>query len=716
MVSVSGFDDGQPAPVRVPDELDVAPPGALLAEWLDDIPVELVSGYDSVVVLAAAYRQLCRQQAVFYRALAETGLRAPGSASTVARLADPGEFAAEEARAKLVWSRQRSQREYQLGFELFVRYPQVGDALIDGHIDLPRARALIDWTDGLTEEQAAAIIDRLLPRAAGLVVGALIDEIKRAAIAVDPEWAERRYRAAVKTRRVRGYRNPDGTAGLAGYAQPVDRVVAACGRIDDLARACKRAGDPRKVDLIRSDLFLRMLDGSFATMTDAEIVDHVLANPLDDLTDSPDPHDSDNGTGSDGDTGGDGIGDGGEGAAGPDAGSGGSGPGGGSGGGRGGRGPGAASEPTGDERAVPDAHADVRRGSGDARPGRNTDTDTDTAAAAAAAERAACVPELRVALVSLLELSEAPGLLPGWDFVPASLARRLVTAMTAGEWRWVVAGADGRALDGGLVTTRPFDLAVSRRLGRRGGIVEVAVSEGDLERLAIDPGRHGRWAGVIADVWRQYQQGRAGPAGRARPPGGRSRSRSGADQAESGGQAGRRFPGARLRRWIEIRDRDCRHPCCRAPAASAELDHRVGWAAGGATSAQNLGAVCRRDHRIKDEGGWRVDEPVAGVSVWTSPLGHTVIAGPPLVAFPTVSPISRDDRLLPADGWPDPCGCLLRPCPHDQRASRAAGSNDLLGQSRRSYRLYDTDGKPFTERLCREYHAWQALYEDRPPF
>src|SRR5690606_14301040 len=134
------------------------------------------------------------------------------------------------------------------------------------------------------------------------------------------------------------------------------------------------------------------------------------------------------------------------------------------------------------------------------------------------------------------------------------------------------------------------------------------------------------------------------------------------------------------------------------------------------TSAQNLGAVCRRDHRIKDEGGWRVDEPVAGVSVWTSPLGHTVIAGPPLVACPTVPPISRDVRLLPADGWRDPCGCLLRPCPHDQRASRAAGSNDLLGQSRRSYRLYDTDGKPFTERLCREYHAWQALYEDRPPF
>jgi hypothetical protein len=76
-------------PVAVPDELDHMPPGPLLAEILDDVPVEQVSGFDSMVVLAAAYRQLCRQQAVFYRALVETGLRAEKSASTVVRLSAP---------------------------------------------------------------------------------------------------------------------------------------------------------------------------------------------------------------------------------------------------------------------------------------------------------------------------------------------------------------------------------------------------------------------------------------------------------------------------------------------------------------------------------------------------------------------------------------------------------------------------------------------------
>jgi hypothetical protein len=177
--------DAEEFPVPVPEELHLLPPGALLAELLDEIPVESVSGFDSVVVLAAAYRQLCRQQAVFYQALVESGLRVPGSASTVARLSAPGEFAAEEARAKLVWSRQRSQREYVLGFDLFIRFPRLGEGLRAGEIDLPRARALIDWTDGLTEEQAGVIISQLLPVAADLVVGALIDEVKRAAIAID---------------------------------------------------------------------------------------------------------------------------------------------------------------------------------------------------------------------------------------------------------------------------------------------------------------------------------------------------------------------------------------------------------------------------------------------------------------------------------------------------------------------------------------------------
>ena len=272
--------DGLPGvPVPVPAELAVAPPGPVLGALLEDIDVETVSGYDTVEVLCAEYRQLCRQAARFYRAVLETGLRTPFSITTVQRVNTPGEFAAEEARAALVWSRTRAERAFGLALDLFDRLPQLGAAMLAGELDEPRARAFIDWTAGLTDAQAGTVCDQLLPDAAGLMVGELIDRIKRACLAIDPNWAEQRYREAVKSRRVHGSRNPDGTANLGGYSQPVDRIAAASERIDTLARACKHAGDTRPIDLIRSDLFLGMTDGTYEAMTEHQIITHVLTHP-----------------------------------------------------------------------------------------------------------------------------------------------------------------------------------------------------------------------------------------------------------------------------------------------------------------------------------------------------------------------------------------------------------------------------------------------------
>jgi hypothetical protein len=200
----------------VPEELAVVPPGAVLAGMLEDIDVEAVSGFDAVEVMCAEYRQLCRQQARFYRAVLETGLRKPFSANTVQRVRTPGEFAAEETRAALVWSRARAERAFGFAADIFHRLPHLGQAMLAGQLDEPRARAFIDWTTGLTDAQAGTICDRLLPQAGGLMVGELIDQIKRACLAIDPHWAEHRYREAVRTRRVHGSRNLDGTANLGG--------------------------------------------------------------------------------------------------------------------------------------------------------------------------------------------------------------------------------------------------------------------------------------------------------------------------------------------------------------------------------------------------------------------------------------------------------------------------------------------------------------------
>ena len=80
-----------------------------------------------------------------------------------------------------------------------------------------------------------------------------------------------------KGRRVVGSRNDDGTANLSGYDLPVDRVTAACDRFDRLAKAAKQDGHPDPIDHIRADLFLGMTDGTYAGLTDAQILARLLA-------------------------------------------------------------------------------------------------------------------------------------------------------------------------------------------------------------------------------------------------------------------------------------------------------------------------------------------------------------------------------------------------------------------------------------------------------
>lgn len=73
--------------------------------------------------------------------------------------------------------------------------------------------------------------------------------------------------------------------------------------------------------------------------------------------------------------------------------------------------------------------------------------------------------------------------------------------------------------------------------------------------------------------------------------------------------------------FLLARDRTCRFPGCRAPAYLSDLDHARSWESGGETSAQNLGALCRRHHRLKTHGGWKLESESDGSCLWTSPHG-----------------------------------------------------------------------------------------------
>uniref|UniRef100_UPI0013667F2E DUF222 domain-containing protein n=1 Tax=Sphaerimonospora mesophila TaxID=37483 RepID=UPI0013667F2E len=219
--------------------------------------------------------------------LLEVGLREQGSGQEVCRVQVPDEFAPDEARAALVWSRRRSDNAFELAWNVHRRLPVLGEAMLAGVLDEPRAMAFVRWTAGLTDEQAGQVCARLVGQAPGWTVGELIERIQRMVLAIDPLWAQKRYAEAVRRRRVAGVRNGDGTASVSGLDLPLDRAAAGCERIDVLARACKRAGDRRPIDHIRADLFLGSLDGSFERLSDEEIIVHVLAHPF--IDPDPDP-------------------------------------------------------------------------------------------------------------------------------------------------------------------------------------------------------------------------------------------------------------------------------------------------------------------------------------------------------------------------------------------------------------------------------------------
>lgn len=669
-----------------------ATPGPDLDAVLTPIDVASISGYETVEVLKAWERQVSRDRAMMLRAVLETGLRTPGSGDDIDLLPEPGEFASEEARAALVWSRRRARDTFEFAWDVHVRLPMLGEAMVAGELDEHRAAALATWTRELELPQAEFICDELLPQCATMLVGALIDQIKRLAIALDPAWAERRYRKALNERRVVASRNPDGSADVSGRNLPVDRAKAGCDRIDALARACKAAGDTRPIDHIRADLYLGMIDGSFAGMGDDQIVACVLARPLvadgsaadeattagkrcadaqaessdgsgrvdgidedvladdgDDFVDDADSHQTaDDTDGLDGDVpGGDDFrgvdGD----VPGEDDGS--------------------DEGPAGGAFGRRDPFGPGGRGTGGGACERSADG--AQASGSAGNGRAWGVRELRVELTTVLGRDEHPGEIPPWGYVPASVARDLAGAMRGGEWRFVVCDEDGYPICSGITMRRPgghnrrgaslpidessycgnaqgTDLRSSNvqvtsgssshsgRAGRRRAeIVELQVRASDLSWLdaaCAEAGDYPLWARMIEDIATRVGAGDV-------------------DTDHAATQVRRRFPTAGLRRLVEVRARYCTHPACRAPASTGDHDHAVEYAKGGQTNAANLHPPCRHDHRLRHDGGWQVALDEQGTASWTSPLGHSyrthpvqvIAATPPQWTQPTVIAIDK---------------------------------------------------------------------------
>ncbi|MGH3946791.1 MAG: DUF222 domain-containing protein, partial [Pseudonocardiaceae bacterium] len=185
----------------IPEGLARMAPGPALGVLLGGINMSALTGTDLVEVLRARARQLSHEQAQLLATMVEVGLCDPYvEPDEVARLAQAPEYAADEIRAALAWTRNAAYREYHFAETLLARLPAVFAALDNGAICRSKAWLFTELCAELTDEQIQVVCERLLPDAARLTTGELAARIKKLAIALDPEWAARRYASAVQDR------------------------------------------------------------------------------------------------------------------------------------------------------------------------------------------------------------------------------------------------------------------------------------------------------------------------------------------------------------------------------------------------------------------------------------------------------------------------------------------------------------------------------------
>ncbi|QKE84745.1 HNH endonuclease signature motif containing protein [Arthrobacter sp. NEB 688] len=81
-------------------------------------------------------------------------------------------------------------------------------------------------------------------------------------------------------------------------------------------------------------------------------------------------------------------------------------------------------------------------------------------------------------------------------------------------------------------------------------------------------------------------------------------------------------PPKAIAEFVKTRDGTCRMWGCTRPAAHCDLDHVRPWPSGD-TSPTNLAALCRRHHRLKQQGRWRPVLAPDGTLTWHGPDGTT---------------------------------------------------------------------------------------------
>jgi Domain of unknown function (DUF222) len=244
----------------------------------DDLGISGMSDVEVLEYLQALQRLRSTIEARMARAIAHF--------HSLRRDFEGGKYASEEIAAALSWSPVTAAKTVGTAIQLMERLPKTVAAVESGQLDMPKARAILEWTETLPVDQAREIAEDVHAWSVGRTPAALRQKLAREVTKADPAAAEARRTARRERRQVSYWPDPDGMATLQIY-DTADRIRALYELLDHLARQAKAAGDDRSLDALRADAFANLLLGQDCNRVRVELRVTVPASVLGGLCEGP---------------------------------------------------------------------------------------------------------------------------------------------------------------------------------------------------------------------------------------------------------------------------------------------------------------------------------------------------------------------------------------------------------------------------------------------
>ncbi|WP_299278056.1 DUF222 domain-containing protein [uncultured Georgenia sp.] len=557
--------------------LEHLPPGERLAKLLAAIDLDKVDTY-SVVEVVAAYKRMeawsAAKAAHAAAVLAERDELNPTWPGTVAGRTRGECVAGQELSMRLRVSKLSAIRLAACGRAFGAMFQPTGQALEAGLIDYPRAQAIVTTLQDLPAEVAMAAQWEVLPKAPGRTLRQVQHDLAKAVIAVDPDSADARHRAARQKRCVHRPRAlPDGMASITAVLAAGD-AIALDTTLEAAARAAKNNGDRRTLDQLRADSLALMAHTALEsghigpcrgegcrcgctspgseTRTSGPAQD--VSAPDSTAADAPEVPASD--------------------STGADA-------------------PGVPPSDSASADAPEVPSSDLAEAPSPAGGPASPPGDTATSPPPAEHDDTAA------------QHDDAPPSVPRFDDGPPRPSHRLPGGCLPTLKLGMLGG--GRA---DVRITIPLDVLLPDPHA-----AELTAMERDPQPVAELEG-YGPVPPVVAraiaaggGVWRRLV---TDPV---------------TEQVLDVGRT-RYQPPAAIADHVRERDRTCIRPGCSTPARSCDLDHEHEWQHGGETSAANMGPLCTADHRIKSIGAFAVAHGTDRTYAWTTPTGHGYLRRP----------------------------------------------------------------------------------------